>query len=103
VVGLGYADGFPRALSGANNHRGAILAINGKPVPVVGRVSMDMIGVDVTDLAQVPAPGDMVEVLGRHVGIDDLADVAGTIGYEILTGLKGRYSRTYVESEPAAA
>lgn len=103
VVGIGYADGFPRALSGANNHRGAILAINGKPVPAVGRVSMDMIGVDVTDLNEVPAPGDMVEVLGRHVGVDDLADVAGTIGYEILTGLKGRYSRSYVESEAPAA
>lgn len=103
VVGIGYADGFHRALSGANNHRGAILAINGLPVPVVGRVSMDMIGVDVTDLPQTPAPGTMVEILGRHVGVDDLADVAGTIGYEVLTGLKGRYSRSYVESRFEAA
>jgi alanine racemase len=58
-----------------------------------------MFGIDVTDLPEPPMPGDMVEVLGPHISVDDQADVAGTIGYEILTSLKGRYSRSYVDSE----
>jgi alanine racemase len=60
---------------------------------------MDMFAVDITDLGNdVPLPGEMVEVLGPHVSVDDQADPAGTIGYEILTSLKGRYPRTYVNS-----
>jgi len=102
IVGIGYADGFLRALSSSNNHRGTQVAIRGQLCPVVGRVSMDMIGVDVTDLQQLPAPGEMAEVLGKTVSVDDHADIAGTIGYEILTGLKGRYSRFYVESDAAS-
>jgi len=46
----------------------------------------------------IPVPGEMVEMLGSHVSVDDQADPAGTIGYEILTSLKGRYSRTYIDS-----
>lgn len=102
IVGIGYADGFLRALSSSNNHRGTQVAIRGQLCPVVGRVSMDMIGVDVTDLQQLPAPGEMAEVLGKTVSVDDHADIAGTIGYEILTSLKGRYSRFYVESDAAS-
>ena len=63
---------------------------------------MDMIGVDITDLPEVPVPGEMVEILGPNISVDDQADVAGTIGYEILTSLKGRYSRQYVDSEAQA-
>jgi alanine racemase len=49
-----------------------------------------------------PLPGEMVEVLGANISVDDQADIAGTIGYEILTALKGRYARTYVgEAETA--
>jgi alanine racemase len=60
---------------------------------------MDMFEVDVTDLGNdIPLPGEMVEVLGSNVSVDDQADPAGTIGYEFLTSLKGRYSRTYVNS-----
>ena len=99
IVAIGYADGFFRALSGSNNRPGGKVAIGGHFAPVVGRVSMDMIGVDVTDLPEPPMPGDMVEVLGPNISVDDQADVAGTIGYEILTSLKGRYSRNYVDSE----
>ena len=102
IVSIGYADGFFRSLSSANNHRGTHLVIRGKHCPVVGRVSMDMIGVDVTDLPELPAPGEMAEVLGKTLGIDDHADVAGTIGYEVLTSLKGRYSRNYTDSTRAA-
>lgn len=98
VVGIGYADGFFRSLSSSNNHRGSSVVIQGQPCPVVGRVSMDMIGVDVTDLPRIPAPGDMAEIIGKQVTVDDHADVGNTIGYEVLTSMKGRYSRNYVES-----
>lgn len=104
IVGIGYADGFFRSLSSADNHRGTNVVISGVPCPIVGRVSMDMIGVDVTDLPQLPAPGAMAEIIGKTVTVDDHADVAGTIGYEVLTSLKGRYQRQYVESVgPTAA
>ena len=99
VVGLGYADGFLRSLSGSNSHGGGRAFVRGQLMPVVGRVSMDMFELDITDLgSNIPLPGEMVEVLGPHVSIDDQADPAGTIGYEILTSLKGRYPRTYVNS-----
>jgi len=101
IVGIGYADGFFRSLSGADNHRGTSVVINGVPCPVVGRVSMDMIGVDVTELRELPQPGAMAEIIGKTITVDDHADVAGTLGYEVLTSLKGRYSRQYVESVQA--
>lgn len=98
IVGIGYADGFFRALSSSNNHRGTNVVIHGTPCPVVGRVSMDMIGVDITDLPQIPVAGEMAEIIGEQVTADDHADAAGTIGYEVLTSLKGRYTRHYAES-----
>lgn len=98
IVAIGYADGFFRSLSSSNNHRGTHVVIRGQACPVVGRVSMDMIGVDITDLPQPPMPGEMAEIIGKQVTVDDHADIANTIGYEVLTSLKGRYSRHYVES-----
>jgi alanine racemase len=83
----GYADGLPRSLS---NH--AVLWADDRPCPLVGRVSMDLITVDVTDLPEVP---ERLDILGPHQGIDALAEAAGTIGYEILTGLGARYQRSY--------
>ena len=86
---LGYADGVHRAMS-----NGATLFFGGKPVPLIGRVSMDLITVDLTDhpAAQV---GESLEVLGSNQSVDDLAQAAGTIGYEILTSLGQRYARRY--------
>ena len=99
IVALGYADGFLRSLSATNQHPGGRAFVRGHFVPVVGRVSMDMMMVDLTDLGpDIPMPGEMVEVLGKNVSVDDQADPAGTIGYEILTSLKGRYSRNYIDS-----
>ena len=63
-------------------------------MPLIGRVSMDLITADVTDLEQVPRS---LDILGPHQTVDDLADIAGTIGYEILTSLGNRYHRRYVE------
>ena len=64
---------------------------------------MDMIGVDVTDLPRPPAPGEMAEIIGKQITVDDHADIANTIGYEVLTSLKGRYSRNYIESAAPTA
>lgn len=99
IVGIGYADGFLRSLSSTNQHAGGRAFVRGRLVPVIGRVSMDMTALDITELGDnPPIPGEMVEILGDNVSVDDQADPAGTIGYEMLTSLKGRYSRTYVES-----
>ncbi len=97
VLGYGYADGFFRSLSGTNQRPGGKVFIRGKLCPVVGRISMDLTIVDVTELgSDLPSPGEGAEVLGANVSIDDQADAGGTIGYEILTSLKGRYSRNYI-------
>ncbi|MDP1730560.1 MAG: alanine racemase [Devosia sp.] len=98
IVALGYADGFFRSLSSSNQRGGGRVVVRDKYAPVTGRVSMDTIIVDITELEEVPVPGEMVEILGANISVDDQADVANTIGYEVLTSLKGRYSRHYVDS-----
>lgn len=90
TLAAGYADGLLRALG-----NGAVLWDGDTPCPIVGRVSMDMITVDVTHLREVPKA---LDILGPHQTVDDIADVAGTIGYEILTSLGPRYSRRYLEA-----
>lgn len=93
VVGLGYADGYPRNLGNCG-----AAAVQGRRVPVVGRVSMDLICVDVGALPRdAVRVGDSVELIGPTVGLDELAAEAGTISYEILTGLGSRVTREYVE------
>lgn len=88
TVAAGYADGLIRAMSGK-----ATLYADDVACPIVGRVSMDLITVDVTDLAVVP---DALEILNATQTVDVLASAAGTIGYEILTSLGGRYERRYI-------
>lgn len=88
TISAGYADGLIRALS-----NGANAYIGGQPVPLAGRVSMDLITLDVTDCPC--GPGDRVELLGPNQSIDTVAAAAGTIGHEILTSLGSRYRRTY--------
>jgi len=91
TVAVGYADGYPRSLS----DRG-LAAIGGSLVPVVGRVSMDLITLDVTALpATVAHEGAEVVLLGDTVPQDMLAGQAGTIDYELLTRLGRRYRRVY--------
>jgi alanine racemase len=85
TVSAGYADGLIRAMSDK-----ATLWYDDHPCPLVGRVSMDLITVDVTDLGFDP---EALTILGPKQSIDQLADRAGTIGYEILASLGGRYSR----------
>lgn len=87
TVSGGYADGLIRALG-----NGAQLWHGAQPVPVVGRVSMDLITADVTDLSELPG---VLSILGPDQTVDALAANAGTIGYEILTSLGPRYQRRY--------
>lgn len=89
TLAAGYADGLMRGLSNR-----AVLWDNDTPCPLVGRVSMDLITADISHLREVPR---FLDILGPYQGVDDLADAAGTIGYEILTHLGARYSRRYIE------
>jgi alanine racemase len=92
TVPVGYADGYLRAASNRAKAR-----IGGREVPVVGRVSMDLITLDVSALPQGKVrPGAMVELIGGPDGIDELAAAAGTIGYEVLTRLGSRFRRRYI-------
>jgi alanine racemase len=92
TLGLGYADGMFRALS----HVGAAF-VGGIRAPFVGRVSMDLITIDVGHVpAHLVQPGAWVEILGEHQSADELAAAAGTIGYEVLTALGRRYQRRYI-------
>ena len=91
VVGVGYADGYHRSASNR-----AEAALGGQVVPVVGRVSMDLTVLDVTDVAPAArTPGSMVELIGRHAPVDRLAEAAATISYEVFTSLGSRYERVY--------
>jgi alanine racemase len=85
TVSAGYADGLIRAMGGK-----ARLYAEGTACPLAGRVSMDLLTVDVTALDPVP---ESLQILGPHQTVDQLADAAGTIGYEILTSLGPRYTR----------
>ncbi len=95
IVSVGYADGFLRAASASDTKQGADAIVSGQRCPMAGRVSMDLIAIDVTDLGEPPQRGDLVTLLGDEIGVDDLAARAGTIGYEVLTGLGRRYRRIY--------
>ncbi|MGJ5618681.1 alanine racemase [Sulfitobacter sp. MF3-043] len=90
TIAAGYADGLIRAM-GAN----ATLTHEGAKVPVIGRVSMDLITVDISALATTP---DNLQLIGLHQSVDSVAAFAGTIGYEILTSLGARYDRVYLTS-----
>jgi alanine racemase len=90
TVAIGYADGFPRSTVGGEAW------CEGHRLPQVGRVSMDSLVLDATDLPPgTLAPGDLVDIIGPDRPVDAVAASAGTIGYEILTGLGHRFHRTY--------
>jgi alanine racemase len=95
TLSVGYADGFPRILS----NRGTSVLIAGRRCSLLGRVTMDLIMVDVTDVPSV-VPGDEVVLLGRQgderILATELADLASTIPWEIFTGIGSRVARVYV-------
>ena len=89
TAAIGYADGLHRTLS----NRGRAF-FDGTPVPLVGRVSMDLTTFDVTDATGV-VPGTWLDIIGPMQPPDDLATAAGTNGYEVLTSLGHRFHRIY--------
>ncbi len=95
TIPTGYADGYPRLLS----NKGWVL-INGYKAPIVGRVCMDQMMVDVTDIPNVEYESEVV-LIGRSgdetITADDLANLIGTIGYEIVCGISKRVDRIYVD------
>lgn len=100
VIGVGYRDGFPRALARPLSKSPPRVYIAGHFAPIVGRISMDLITIDLTDVPPEEARrGARVELLGDHVSIDDMARSAGTIPYEILTGLGSRFARLYASGD----
>ena len=100
---IGYADGLPRGAGATDAKPGAEVAVAGRRCPLVGRVSMDLAIVDVTDLPEdAVRPGDPVEFFGPTIDLDDFAARSGTIGYHLLTSLGPRYQRDYVRGEPTS-
>jgi alanine racemase len=99
TVSVGYADGYPRAASARGNNSETVLAgralVGGVPCPFAGNVSMDLLAVDVTEVAENVRRGDTVTLIGEDLGVDEVGRRAGTIGYEILTNLGRRYARAY--------
>jgi alanine racemase len=96
VVALGYADGLLRAGSGSDERPGGSGIVAGKRCPIVGRISMDLLALDITDLPDgAVRRGDLATLIGGELSIDDVAAAAGTIGYEILTRLGPRCHLIY--------
>ena len=96
TLSVGYGDGVPRALSPG----GGEALVRGRRVPIVGRISMDMTVVDLTEVPEAE-PGDVATLIGQDgeeaIGLDEVAARCGTISYEILTGLGARLPRLYVD------
>jgi alanine racemase len=90
TIGVGYGDGYPRHVSG----KGAEVCISGLRFPILGRVTMDQIMVDVTGAGEI-AEGDEVELFGSNIPVAEVAEKAGTISWEILTGITPRVVRCY--------
>src|SRR3954453_15662576 len=108
IVSVGYADGYFRAGGSSDGTRGAEVIVSGKRCPIAGRISMDLIAVDVTDLEKNAARrGHTATLIGEGITVDELANHFGTIGYEVLTSLGPRYARLYkagtTASEPIPA
>ncbi len=89
TVAAGYADGYPRTTAS-----GTAVLVNGRRAPLAGRVSMDMITVDVTDLAPIHV-GDPVRLWGDDLPVGEVAEGSGTTGYELLAGMPARTRREY--------
>jgi alanine racemase len=97
TIALGYADGYFRTLINRTH-----VQLSGHRVPVIGRISMDLVTIDVTDVPEAESqPGVTVEILGPHMSADDLAEHARTNAYEVMTALGRRYARLYVDRPQA--
>jgi alanine racemase len=100
IVSAGYADGYFRAAGSNDGTRGAEVVVAGARCQIAGRISMDLMAVDVTDLPPKSVRrGQWVTLIGEGITVDELAHHFGTIGYEVLTSLGGRYKRVYKGAE----
>jgi alanine racemase len=101
VIAVGYADGYFRAAGSNDGTRGADVVVAGKRCPIAGRISMDLIAVDITELDKnAVRRGHMVTLIGEGITVDETAHHFGTIGYEVLTSLGPRYARIYKGGNP---
>jgi alanine racemase len=91
VVAAGYGDGYPR-----HARNGTPVLVNSQRAPLAGRISMDMLTVDVTELATVSC-GDPVTLWGHDLPVEQIAECAGTIAYELLCGVTSRVRRVWVD------
>ena len=99
VVAVGYADGYPRAASAGNGVAGGVAIVGGQRCPLAGRISMDLMAIDISELAEGDVRrGDFTTLIGGDITVDDVAAFGGTIGYEVLTRLGHRYHRVYRDS-----
>ncbi len=96
IVAAGYADGYFRVAGGVDGGRSAQAVVNGQRCPIAGRISMDLMAIDVTDVpSSTLRRGQFITLIGEGLGVDELAVHFGTIGYEVLTSLGRRYARVY--------
>jgi alanine racemase len=95
VIAAGYADGYFRSAGGVDTMRSAEVLVSRKRCPIAGRISMDLMAVDVTDLPKPPRRGEFATLIGGGITVDELARHFGTVGYEVLTSLRSRYARVY--------
>jgi alanine racemase len=101
IVSAGYADGYFRAGGANDGSRGAEAIIAGQRCPVAGRISMDLLAIDITELEKNAARrGHWATLIGEGITVDELAHHFGTIGYEVLTSLGSRYARVYRGGDP---
>lgn len=96
TLGVGYADGYPRACGGLDDRPGAFVVIDGRRHPVVGRISMDLTLIDVTDAPEARIGTEAV-LIGEGIGVDEVGGWAGANGYEVLTRLGPRYARAFID------
>lgn len=99
TISVGYADGYLRHASATDAQEGGAALVAGRLCPFAGRVSMDLIVIDVTEVPEAEAQrGATVTLIGDRLDVDEVGRRAGTIGYEVLTSLGRRYARLYVGS-----
>jgi alanine racemase len=96
ILSAGYADGYFRTASATDGTRGAEVIVAGKRCPIAGRISMDLMAVDITDVPpNAVRRGHMATLIGEGITVDELGHHFGSIGYEVLTSLGRRYARLY--------
>ncbi|WP_319529102.1 alanine racemase [uncultured Cohaesibacter sp.] len=97
IINMGYADGYLRTGSSSDQRKGARVYIDGYEATIIGRITMDLTIIDVTDIPEdIAKRGNWAELFGPHMPIDEVAAIAGTIGYELLTNLGLRSLRRYL-------